>query len=83
VRSVSRWQCLTAEDAPEVFIWSAYDNGTDLLYGNDVLTWFTAIARNAKDRRWFVWDGLSPWSVDIDEVYRRFCDANAGRATSA
>lgn len=77
------WQCLTADDAPQVFIWSAYDNGTDLLYGTDVLTWFTAVARNARDRRWFVWDGLRLWSVDMDEVYRRFCDANAGRAISA
>jgi hypothetical protein len=76
------WECLTADDAPEVFICSAYDNGTDLLYRNGALMWFNAIARNAKDRRWFEWDGLSLWSVDIDEVCRRFPDANAGRAIS-
>jgi hypothetical protein len=77
------WQCLTADDAPEVFIWSAYESGTDLLYGNDVLTSFCAIPRTASDRRWFVWDGLSLRSVDRDDVHRRFCDANASRAISA
>ena len=77
------WQCLTADDAPEVLIWSAYESGTDLLYGTDVLTSFCAIPRTASDRRWFVWDGLSLRSVDGDDVYGRFCDAIASRAISA
>ena len=42
------WQRLTAADAPQVLIWSPYQNGTDLLYGPDVLCWFNAVSRLAR-----------------------------------
>ena len=73
------WQLLTAEDAPGAFIWSPYENGTDLLYGPSVLSWFNSILHSRKDRRWFVWDGLRLQSADEPAVYRRFCQAIAQR----
>jgi hypothetical protein len=48
------WQRLTAADAPHVFFWSLYQNGTDLLYGPDAQWWLNAVSRAGKDRHWFV-----------------------------
>ena len=66
------WQLLTAEDAPGVFIWSPYENGTDLLHGPNVLSWLNSMLHTSKDRRWFVWDGLRFQSADELGVYRTF-----------
>lgn len=69
------WQRLTAADAPQVFIWGPYQNGTDLLYGPGVLSWLNAISRTSNARQWFVWDGLTLQSDCIHAIYRRFCRA--------
>jgi hypothetical protein len=72
------WQRLTADDAPRVFIWSPYQNGTDLLYGPDVLCWLNAaVARTREDRHWFVWDELTLQPDHIHDIYRRFGEARA------
>jgi hypothetical protein len=73
------WQLLTAENAPQVFIWSPYENGTDLLYGPNVRSWLNSLLHISKNRHWFVWDGLRLQSADEPAVYRRFCQAIAQR----
>jgi hypothetical protein len=67
------WQRLTAPDAPQVFIWSPYQNGTDLLHGPDVLWWLNAISRNDKDRQWFVWEGSTLQPDHIQRIHGHFC----------
>ena len=71
------WPRVTADDAPPVFIWSPYQNGTDLLYGPNVLWWLNAVSRTSKDRHWFVWDGVTLQPDHIHDIYRRFCEVSA------